>query len=374
MAISIWIQRRRSLVFLFILLAAIFPILLQIAWPFLTSLIVASILAIIIHPIKERLSRRIHPPGLATFLTTCGTVLILGFVLAVAGFTLTKEIGAVYDAFSRSSLEEGGWPAFAATTTNRLVTALASRLPIDKQAIQTELLNGMKNISGYLVSKIGIAVGEITGFLFTGLLVTVFLYFLLKYGKDWIARLSTLTPLDASTSASIINTIHNSVVANVNGMLAVAIGQGILLMLGFWFTGVHSPVLWGTLGGLASVVPVIGSLLVWAPVAIGFLIMGAYWKALILGLWGFLVVGSADNVLRSIVVGKKENQHPMLVALAAIGGTYAFGVPGILLGPMMISLAAALLKEIQRLAVSSKKNEPEEAMASEIQPESGDGE
>ena len=83
--------------------------------------------------------------------------------------------------------------------------------------------------------------------------------------------------------------------------------------------------------------------------------MGAYWKSLILCLWCLLAAGSVDNVLRSVVVGKHGNQHPVLVVLAVIGGTYAFGVLGILLGPLVISLAAALWKEIQQVNASYGK-------------------
>ena len=81
--------------------------------------------------------------------------------------------------------------------------------------------------------------------------------------------------------------------------------------------------------------------------------MGSYWKALLLGLWGSLVVGSVDNVLRPFVVGAREKQHPVLIALAAIGGTYAFGPLGLLLGPLVVSLVAALLQEIQKLSPHS---------------------
>jgi predicted PurR-regulated permease PerM len=104
---------------------------------------------------------------------------------------------------------------------------------------------------------------------------------------------------------------------------------------------------------LASIIPLVGAPLVWAPVVIAFLLMGSYWKALLLGIWGSLVVGSVDNVLRPLLVGGREKQHPMLIALAAIGGTYAFGALGILLGPLVLSLAAALLKEIQQLVSPS---------------------
>ena len=363
MAISAWIGQRRSLLFLFVILAVLLPVLMQIAWPFFTSFIIAAVVAIIVYPVKEWLSRRIHRPGFATFLTTLAIVSLLGTFLTVAGFTLTREVTSLYNEFSQRSLEEGGWPALVTGTVERIVDALATRLPVDKEAIRSELMDGMKAVSAYLLRNINMAVGGITNFAITIFLVTIILYFLLKYGNNWIEKLAALSPLEPKTFDRILATIHDSVVANVNGMLAVALGQGILLILGFWFVGVRSPILWGTLGGLASIVPVIGALLVWVPVAVGFLLMGSYWKALILGLWGLLVVGSADNVLRPLVVGAREKQHPMLVALAAIGGTYAFGALGILLGPLMVSLVAALLKEIQQLISSGRCERGDELAA-----------
>jgi predicted PurR-regulated permease PerM len=341
--------QRRSLIFLTIVLVALLPFLLQIAWPFLTSFMLASILAIVINPANRWLSYRLHRLGLATFLTTFATVFLLGIILTLAGFAITKELTTTYDALSRRSLEEGGWPALVTHTVDRVIDALGPRLPINKDAIRMELLDRMKAVAGYLLNHIGAAVGGVTSVLITGLLVTMFLFFLLRHGEDWIGRLAVVIPLDPRVTASLFQTVHGSVVANVYGVFAVAAGQGLLLCLGFWFFGVRSPVLWGAVGGLASIIPVVGSPLVWVPVVIGFVFMGFYWKALFLGLWGALVVGSIDNVLRPIVVRTRDKQHPMLIALAAIGGTYAFGVLGILLGPLVVSLVAALLKEIQEL-------------------------
>ena len=346
-------QQRGPLIFLAVVLTALLPFLLQVAWPFLTSFILATVIAIVINPVKEWLSLRIHRPGLATLLTTVATIFVVGIIFAFAGFTITRELAAAYDALSRRSLEEGGWPALVTHTADRVVDALANRLPVNKEAIRTELIDRMKDASGYLLNNIGAAVGGVTTIVITGLLVTVFLYFLLRYGKDWLGRLAVLTPLDPRTTASILRTVNDSVVANVSGVFAAAVGQGLLLSLGFWLVGVRSPVLWGAVGGLASIIPVVGAPLVWVPVAIAFLLMGSYWKALLLGLWGSLVVGSVDNVLRPFVVGTREKQHPMLIALAAIGGTYAFGPLGILLGPLVVSLVAALLKEIQNLVSPS---------------------
>ena len=350
-------SKRGPLIFLVIALAALLPSLLRIAWPFLTSFILAAILAIVINPVNRWLSRRVHRLGLATFLTTFATVLLLGTILGFAGFAITQELTATYDALSRRSLEEGGWPTLVTHTADRIVDALATRLPVNRDAIRTEFIDRMKAASGYLLNNIGTAVGGATTVFITGVLVTIFLYFLLRYGEDWIGRLAILTPLDSRTTASILRTVNDAVVANVNGVFAAAVGQGLLLSLGFWFVGVRSPVLWGAVGGLASIIPVVGAPLVWVPVAIAFLLMGSYWKALLLGIWGSLVVGSVDNVLRPFVVGARDKQHPMLIALAAVGGTYAFGALGILLGPLVVSLVAALLKEIRELVSPSREPE-----------------
>ena len=350
--------QRGPLIFLAVVLAALLPFLLQIAFPFVTPFILASILAIVMNPVKNWLSVRIHRPGVATFLTTFATVFLLGLVLVFAGFALIQELTAAYDALSQRSLEEGGWPALVTHTADRLLDALAARLPVNKEAIRAEILARMKTFTGYLLKNIGAAVGGLTSSLITGLLVTIFLYFLLRHGEDWVGRLAVLIPLDPRATASIFQTVKDSVVANVTGVLAVAAGQGLLLSLAFWLVGLQSPVLWGAVGGLASVIPIVGSPLVWVPIVIAFAVMGSYWKAVILGLWGALVVGSVDNVLRPFIVSARVKQHPMLIGLAMIGGTYAFGALGILLGPLVVSLIAALVEEIQRLVSAPDHNGP----------------
>ena len=342
-------RKKNALIFLSIVLAILLPLLLQVAWAFITPFVLASTLAIMMHPAEEWLRARLHRPGVSAFLLTCATVLLLGAFITFVGFSLTQELTNAYNNLSRRSLEEGGWPSLAARTTEHVVDAVATRLPIDKEAIRTELLDRMKGATEYLLSNVGVAVGGVTIALLNGLLGTIFLYFLLRYGSDWIARLAALTPLDSRTNERLLRTVRDSVRANLSGMFAVIVAQGLLLSFGFWFIGVHSPVLWGMIGGLASIVPVVGAFLIWAPVVIAYVLGGAYGQALFLVIWGSLIVGSADNVLRPWIVGKRNEIHPMLIALAAIGGTYAFGALGILLGPLLVSFAAVLIQEIQPL-------------------------
>src|SRR5260370_34642654 len=127
--------QRGPLICLAVVLAALLPWLFQIARPFLTPFILASILAIVMNPAKNWLSLRMHRPTLAAFLTTFATVLLLGTILTFAAFALTQELTAAYDALSRRSLEEGGWPALVTHTADRGGEALATHLPVNNKAI-----------------------------------------------------------------------------------------------------------------------------------------------------------------------------------------------------------------------------------------------
>lgn len=347
-------QRQRIL--LGLLLAALLPVLLRIVWPFATSFVLALMLATVMHSANSRLSRRLRRPGLASFLTALGTVTVLGIAVWFACITLVKETAGVYNSLNQRSLEEGGWPEMITHTTDRIVDAISTRLPVAKEMIREQLLAGLKVGAGYLVTMTRAVLQSMTSFLFTSVLATIFLYYLLRYGEEWVRRSTALIPLSPPITANLLRTAHQSIIANVTGVLGVALAQGLFLSLGFWIVGFRSPLLWGIFGAMASVVPFVGATLVWVPAVIGLVLMGSYGKALVLGLWGGLLVGSLDNIVRPLIVGAREKQHPVLIGFAMLGGTYAMGPLGLLLGPLVISLTGAVVEEIQKL------NQPAESV------------
>jgi predicted PurR-regulated permease PerM len=325
-----------------------------IVWPFVSSFVLASLMATVLHPANSRLSRRLRRPGLASLLTTLATVIVLDTIFLFACVTVVKDAARIHHALNQRSLDEGGWPAMITHTTDRIVDALATRFPVAKETIRAELHAGMKVGASYLVSETRAAIDHMTSILVTTVLATLFLYYLLRYGEGWLCRGAALVPLSPHITANLLRVIHQSIVANVNGILFVALAQGLFLSLGFWFLGIGSPLLWGTFGAIASVVPFVGATLVWVPAVIGLVLMGSYWKALALGLWGSLVVGSVDNILRPLVVGAREKEDPVLLGLAMLGGTYAFGPLGLLLGPLTVSLTGAVVQELHSLGKDVK--------------------
>jgi len=348
-------SKSRSIIFLGVLLALLLPAVFQIVWPFLTAFLLASILAIVLHPWNRALGKRMQRPGLATILTTVSTLLALGLILGFIGIALTQELSSTYETLNRKSLQEGGWPALATHSADRVVDFVAGYIPLNREAIREYLLEAVSQVIVFLRDHLGTAVGGFTAILFTTILTTIFLYFFLLRGEVWLRYLSMWTPLDQEVTDSLMQTVKGSVLANINGVFAVVLAQGACLTLGFWFVGLQSPVLWGVVGGLASVIPFIGSPMIWVPIVVAYLFQGKYWLALALGLWGAFVVGSVDDILRPYVVGSGEKQHPVLIALAAVGGTYAFGALGFLLGPLVLSLVAALVNEIHGLVLAERE-------------------
>jgi predicted PurR-regulated permease PerM len=332
-----------------LLLAVLLLFLLRIAWPFASAFILASVLAIVLHPANSRLSRRLRRPALASFLTTVASVIVVEAILSFILVTVVKDAVKVHKALNQRSLEEGGWSAMITHKTDRIVDELATRLPVPKETIRDELLRGLKAGAHYLGGMTQVLIGNMTSLLVTRVLATIFLYYLLRYGEGWLGRVAALVPLSPPITANLLRVAHQSIVANVNGVLGVALAQGLFLSLGFWFVGIGSALLWGMFGAIASVVPFVGATLVWVPAVIGLVFLGSYGKALALGLWGGLVVGSLDNVLRPLIVGAGEKQHPVLVGFAMLGGTYAFGPLGLLFGPLVVSLAGAVVEELHRL-------------------------
>ena len=250
----------------------------------------------------------------------------------------------------------------AVETTDRIVDVLSTKVPIDKEAIRGELFERAKATTGYLLNHIDVAVIGVTNVAATFCLVTVFLYLFLKYGKLWLSHFAALAPVEPRIVENLFKAVHDSAVANVNGALVVVVGQGAMMILGFWLVGVQSPVLWGAVGGLCSIIPLVGPPIVWIPVAIGYLLVGDYWRTLFISLWGALITGSLDNILRPLAVGAREKHHPMLIAIGTLGGTYAMGALGIFLGPLIVSLALAIVKEIQALAtVNGYDGSPDKA-------------
>jgi len=342
------VNRRWPLIFLCIVLAALLPVVFQIAEPFFAPMVIAVVLAIVMTPVRKWLGRKVGRPGVAALLTTLVVLLMVVVPFGLVGVALTEELTTAYDQLSRLSDAQGGWQALVNNSIDRGLDAAATYLPINQAELKAELVERIKSVAGSGLKLVGRAFGGATATLLNLVLVMILLYFVLRYGDEWLRNLYTLLPLDSRVTSSLLQTVQDAIIANVDGVLVVAVSQGALLGIAFAVAGIHAPVMWGIIGGLASMIPIVGIVLVWLPFVIGHAILGAYAKAALLALWCVLVVGSVDNVIRPLVVRGRVKQHPALIAASIIGGTTAFGPIGLLVGPVVTSFVLALIAEIRR--------------------------
>jgi predicted PurR-regulated permease PerM len=168
-------------------------------------------------------------------------------------------------------------------------------------------------------------------------------------------------PLSPVQVERLYQNISDTIIANVYGILTVGAAQGVLVGIAMRIVGMPSSLLLGLAAGFASIIPVVGSALIWGPVAIYLLFTGTVWKGIFLLIWGTVVVSSIDNILRPLVVGGRVELHPMVLLFFILGGVEAFGFLGLFLGPVIASVLAALFGML-REELSDSKDAPAAAL------------
>lgn len=164
------------------------------------------------------------------------------------------------------------------------------------------------------------------------------LFFLLRDGRTLAEQIKETVPLRTDQKSALFAQFADVVRATVKGGILVAIAQGALGGLAFWFLGVHAPLLWAVLMAFLSLLPAIGAGLVWVPVAIYFLATGAIWQGVGLIAYGVLVIGLVDNVLRPFLVGKDSKLPDYVVLISTLGGIEVFGLNGFVIGPLIAAI------------------------------------
>jgi predicted PurR-regulated permease PerM len=311
-----------------------------IASPFLSALAWALALAIITHPLHRWINGRIRHPNIAATLSVLlVAIVILGPVVFVT-HNLVQQATA--------SAEQ-----IKAASTDGLLKLIAERNP--RVAPALAWLETTVDVSGQIERAAGGIASFMTGSIWAvgELLITLFLLFFLLRDRDrGLAALRSVVPLSESEANKILRRVADTIHATVFGTLMVAAVQGTLGGLMFWWLGLPAPLLWGVIMGLLAIVPVLGAFMIWVPAALFLGLQGDWGKALILTVWGTVVIGLIDNLLYPMLVGKKLRLHTVLVFIAIVGGLALFGGSGLILGPVVLAITDALI-EIWRRRTSA---------------------
>jgi len=279
------------------------------------------------------------------------------------GVAVTRELSELYQSLSQKSAAQGGLSPYLMQLMEAPLRVVGRYIDLSRLDVRSTLLGWADQASRYLVAVGARAVSNIFS-LILGIVVVFFtLFFLFRDGLGIQQRTAAVLPLTGQQARRLVTGIRDTIVASVYGGIAVGLAQGSLAGLAFWVLGLSSPVVWGLVAAMASLVPVVGTGMVWVPAAV-VLIMGGHWvKALILIGWGAAVVAQVDALIRPYVVSGRAKMHNLLIFFALLGGVRAFGIMGLFIGPVVVSVTIAVLDMLREINVFSHEGEQRDQTA-----------
>ncbi len=308
----------------------------RLAVPFLSVLAWALTLAVLFAPLQRWFEVKLKRPSLAALIS----ILLIGLIVVIPAIFVGEQL--VLQVLKGSQLIEtkvnsGEW--------RRTLEAQPQLTPIITKLERYIDLNGTLKT---FTNRLGTIAGDILkGSVFQVLelcLVFYVLFFFLRDRHLALKSIMSLSPLSQTEMGRLFNRVGDTIHATVYGTFAIAAVQGCLGGLMFWWLGLPAPLLWGLVMSLLAVVPMLGAFVIWAPAALFLALEGNWGSALILVLWGMLIVGTIDNLLRPIFVGNRLKLHTVLVFMSVVGGLILFGAAGLILGPVTLTVTIALLE------------------------------
>ncbi len=353
-------KTRVTIIFLVAISAVILWFCYLIARPFLKPVFFAVVLAIVFHPIHTKLHKLVRNENAAALFSTLCALLAITVPAFLLGVALRNELSSIYQSLTASNAQEGGFIPNLLQMAERARLWLGQYVDLSQIDLRAELVVRLQQLSAFLLSHLAGVAGGLTSLVVAAVTIFFTLFYLFRDGRALRRRLAVLIPLSPAQLEKLTNGMSRTIKASMYGVLAVAFTQGLLLGLAFWVLGLPSPVLWGLTAAIFSFIPFVGTGVVWVPAAIILTLNGHLLKGLILLGWGAGIVGTADNVIRPLVISDQIRLHPLYVFFALLGGVQAFGISGLFIGPVAFALAQALFRLIREETRAQTDNAVEE--------------
>jgi predicted PurR-regulated permease PerM len=336
-----WIERYKlSYVALFLLTAGALYVFYIIFSPYLKSLFLALVLTIAFMPVHEWVMRRVRRPTLAALITTSAVMLVVMVPLVFIGSSLFSQAASLYTFISQRM--GSTWSGHFAWATEA-VERTAEHIGMPPQQLKSIITARVQEFGAWLVGMAGWAAQGFMQQMATAILTLLILFFFLRDRDKYVHYIAGMVPLPPGRAQQLASTLRDTVIGNLYGMVAVALIQGSLTTIGWWMAGLPAPLFWGAIATLFSFVPLVGPSLVWIPGTLVLAIQGRWIPAIALCIWGAVVVGSVDYIVRPRFAAGRVNANTLLVLLSLLGGLRAFGAIGIIAGPVVLSAVTALL-------------------------------
>ena len=305
--------------------------------PFIKTIIVSMICAVVFYPLYAKLSGRLAH-SLASILVCLLLVFIVVIPLSVLILLLAHEATQTYAKIVASM--HSSKPALG--LLKEMMLEIHRYLPgfsVSAESIQSHLRELVGALVGFVMQHSTALISNITDMALQFVLFIFTLFYLLRDGKGWLSYLSGIVPLSNHQKLLIAGRFKETSITTVVGILLTAVFQGIAGGIGFMIASVSPVLLLATAVAFSSLIPLVGSALVWLPAGIVLMLAGNVKSGVFIIIWGALVVSSVDNFLRPYLMKGSSNISPLWILFSVLGGLKFFGMSGILIGPLILTMA-----------------------------------
>ena len=307
--------------------------------PFLSAILTAAILAATFYGTYNFLLKRTKKKSISSLLTC----LLVLFIIVLPTMTLFGLVANEINGFYKKASTDISYQNYLGNIFNNFEkSTLGNMLNIDQIFQQNKIDEIVKKIGTGTITLIQKTYQNVIASILWVFVMFFSLYYFLIDGHKIIKKIMYLSPLKDKYELELSQKFYSMVRATLKGTIIVGTVQGILGGLMFAIAGVQSFIIWGVVMIILSIIPAIGSGLVWAPVGILMFFVGKTWQGVFILLFGSLVISFIDNILRPKLVGNDTEMHPLLVFFATLGGLISFGIIGFIIGPVIMALFLAL--------------------------------
>jgi len=314
--------------------------------PFLTSLFLALVLTIAFLPMHAWISRRIRNADAAALVTEAIVVLFILIPLVLISAKLLTETVGLFNVVSQQGWGATRWSGHYRWLSEAM-NEISARVGMTPEQLQATIATRVRALGNWIIALMAWLVARVAQQISSAILTLIILFFFLRDRERLSRGIIDMLPLSPARVDELGGSLCRSVIANVYGMLAVGALEGVMTAFAFWATGLRAPLLWGAIAMLFSFIPRVGPALVWFPGVVVLAAQGNWTKAILMFVFGLVVISVVDTIVRDRVAGARVNTSKLLVLLSFMGGMQAFGPIGFIAGPVVLSLAVTLSRIVR---------------------------
>jgi predicted PurR-regulated permease PerM len=345
---------------------------LRILQPFVGPILWAGLLAFLVFPVNRRLRIAFHGRRTpASLLLTVAAILVLVmpaiFLVIAFGRQAGDLVGQLQTTAAEHQIQRPS-DVLDLPQVDRIVQWVESQLPVPPDQLRDSLLGAGQRAAEWALTLGGSLFASVFGAIIAVIVALFLFFFFLRDGEEMVTRTMGLIPLDDRRKDRLRGHLSNVIRAVVLGSLVTAVAQGALVGIGFGLAKLPSPAVFGVLAMGASLIPFVGTAIVWVSGVLWLGLSGHLGAALFLIIWCVAVVSSADNVIRPLFISSRTKLTTLPVFIGLLGGIGAFGAIGIFLGPVVIALVLALIEFAEESIAEQKAEEAAAVQAAEPAP------